>query len=269
MDALTPAEITDKADEVWYKKANGKISHTLISGILAGMYIAFWAFFSVTSISGLSGSVPFWIIKVIAWLSFSLGLILVMLAGAELFTWNTLLIVALLNKKITIWKTIKNLILIWSSNFIWALIVVGLLYFWWWHLLWNSVVGDTLVNIGIHKLEYWFFQAFVLGILCNILVCLWVWLAWSWRSTADKVLWIIFPITAFVAAWFEHSVANMFYLPFVYLLKISGFIWSWVNLDVVNLSQIFVHNLLPVTLWNLVWWAVFVGMAYWFLYNKK
>lgn len=269
MDALTPAEITAKAEEVGYKKATGKFSHTLISGILAGMYIAFGAVFSITSISGLAGHVPFGIIKVIAGLAFSLGLILVMVAGAELFTWNALLIISWLNKRISSLHMIKNLILIWCANFIGALIVVGLVYVWWWYLFGNGIIGETALNIGVHKLDYGFLQALSLGILCNILVCLGVWLAWSGRSTGDKILGIIFPITAFVAGGFEHSVANMFYLPFAYLLKISGFVGENINTAHLTLKYVFVNNLLPVTLGNIIGWAVFVGMAYWWLYSKK
>ena len=269
MDALTPAEITAKAEEVGYKKATGKFSHTLISGILAGMYIAFGAVFSITSISWLAGHVPFGIIKVIAGLAFSLGLILVMVAGAELFTWNALLIISWLNKRISSLHMIKNLILIWCANFIGALIVVGLVYVWWWYLFGNGIIGETALNIGVHKLDYGFLQALSLGILCNILVCLGVWLAWSWRSTGDKVLGIIFPITAFVAAGFEHVVANMFYLPFAYILKISGFVVENIDVAHLTLKYIFVNNLLPVTLGNIIGWAVFVGIVYWWLYGKK
>lgn len=269
MDALTPAEITAKAEEVGYKKATGKFSHTLVSGILAGMYIAFGAVFSITSISGLAWTVPFGIIKVIAGLAFSLGLILVMIAGAELFTGNALLVIAWLNKKISGLQMIKNLMLIWASNFIGALIVVGLVYVWWWYLFGNGSIGETALNIGVHKLDYGFLQALSLGILCNILVCLGVWLAWSGRSTGDKVLGIIFPITAFVAGGFEHSVANMFYLPFAYILKISGFVVENIDTAHLTLKYIFVNNLLPVTLGNIIGWAVFVGIAYWWLYTKK
>lgn len=269
MDALNPAEITSKADETGYKKANGKFTHTLISGILAGMYIAFGAVFSITTIAGLSWIVPFGIIKLLAWLAFSLGLILVMVAGAELFTWNALLVVTWLNKKITIGQFIKNLILIWGFNFIGALIVVGLVYIWWRYIFGNGIIWETILNIGVHKMDYWFMQAIALGILCNILVCLGVWLAWSGRSTGDKVLGIIFPITAFVAAGFEHVVANMFYLPMAYLLKITWFMVENIDATQLTLKNILLHNMLPVTIGNLIGGAVFVGMAYWSLYGRK
>ena len=269
MDCLSPAEITAKAEEVGYKKATGKFWGTAVSGILAGMYIAFGAVFSITSISWLAGTVPFGLMKVVAGLAFSLGLILVMVAGAELFTWNALLIIALIKRRITLRQSIKNLILIWLFNFIGALIVVALVYVGGRYLMGNGIIGQTALGLGVHKLEYGFMQAFSLGILCNILVCLGVWLAWSGRSTADKVLGIIFPITAFVAGGFEHSVANMFYLPFAYVLKHAGVVSDKLDLSGITLKHIFINNLLPVTLGNIVGWAIFVGMAYWWLYGKN
>lgn len=256
MELLSPAEITLKTADIWEKKAHGKVSATFVSWLLAWIYIALWAAFSATAISGMQW-LPFGIMKLVAWLAFSLWLILVMIAWAELFTGNALLIVALLKRKISLWAFLKNLFVVYVSNFLGSLIIVALLYFAQWHLLGWGIVWQTLVNIGIHKLEYGFLQAFSLGVLCNILVCLWVRLAYSGRTTADKVLGIIFPITAFVACGFEHSVANMMYLPFTYLLHH------------VSLSAIFVDNLLPVTLWNIVGGTLFVWMAYRFLYARN
>lgn len=269
MEALNPNEITAKAEDIWHKKANSKFNHTFLSWILAWMYIALWAVFSITSIAWLAPSVPFGIIKVISWLAFSLWLILVMVAGADLFTGNALLVIALFKKRISTYKLIKNLSIVYVSNFIWAMIIVWLTYWWWWHLWWDSIIAKTLYGMWIHKLEYSFGQAFFLGVLCNILVCLGVWLAYSGKSVTDKVIGIIFPITAFVAAWFEHSVANMFYLPFAYILKKIGFTMMNVDTSVLTMGNILLKNLLPVTLGNIVWWAVFVGIIYLYLYGRN
>ena len=119
------------------------------------------------------------------------------------------------------------------------------------------------------KLNYWFIQAICLWILCNILVWLWVRLAQSWRRNSDKILGIIFPISAFVAAWFEHSIANMFYLPYTYILKITNLIPESINAASITIKNIFVNNLLPVTIWNLIWWMIFVWTIYWLIYRKK
>ncbi len=260
--ALNPVEITQKASDIGYKKANSKLIITIIGSILAGMYISLWWMFSITSISWLSWIVPFGIIKFIAWFAFSLWLILVMIAGAELFTGNTMLSIALLDRRIKILWYFKNLSLVYIANFIWSLIIVGLLYFWWRHLFGDGIIWSTLYNIWTHKLEYSFLQALSLWILCNILVCLGVWLAYSGKTVADKIMGIIFPITAFVAGWFEHSIANMFYLPFTYIMQKTG-LWIESMNSIVTISNIFTKNLIPVTIGNIIWWAFFVWFMYW------
>lgn len=269
MTSLTPLEITDKASEVWQQKTNNKAWKTIISSILAWMFIAFWAVFSITSISWLNGVVPFGIIKLISWVTFSLWLILVMIAWAELFTWNSLLIISKLDKKITTRQMCKNRILVRLWNFVWAWIVIALTYFskrytFWWNTIW-----ETILNIWIQKVNYWFIQAICLWILCNILVCLWVRLARSWKRNSDKILWIIFPITAFVSAWFEHSIANMFYLPFAFILKNSQIVTQSMNTNVLTIKNILINNLLPVTIWNIIWWTIFVWLFYRIIYHKK
>lgn len=269
MVALTPAEITAKAEEVGIIKANSKFGKTFVSGILAGMYIAFGAVFSITSTAWLAESIPFGLIKFISGLTFSLWLILVMIAGAELFTGNALLAIAWIKRKITGLQFIKNLFTVYISNFVGALIVVWLVYTAGWHLWWDGATTSSILKIWIHKLHHTPLQAFSLGILCNILVCLWVWIAYSAKSVWDKVLWIIFPITAFVASGFEHSIANMFYLGMAYTLKVFGVTSPNIDTTVITLKNIFAHNLWYVTAWNIIGWAVFVGMAYWYIYGRK
>ncbi len=268
MSSLTPLEITQKASLIWEQKAKNKIWKTVLSSILAGMFIAFGAVFSITSISWLSWTIPFWITKLIAGVTFSLWLVLVMIAWAELFTGNSLLIISKLDKRISRLEMIKNLTIVRFWNFIWALIVVGLCYLAWRHLFGYPAITETISNIWIQKLNHWFIQAICLWILCNILVCLWVRLARSGKRNSDKILWIIFPITAFVAAGFEHSIANMFYLPFAYLLKIFNIIPETINTASITIKNIFINNLLPVTIGNLIWWIVFVGLMYWLIYKK-
>lgn len=268
MSMLSPAEITASAVILWEKKAHAKFWDTCVSGILAWMYIALWATFSITSISGLQHT-PFGLTKIVAWLTFSLGLILVMIAWAELFTGNALLVIARLKKKISRKSFVKNLTIVYLANFVWALGIVCLLYVAQWHVFGDSSIWYTLTNLVVHKLEYGFRQAFSLGILCNILVCLWVWLAYSGKSTVDKIAGIVFPVTAFVACGFEHSVANMFYLPFVYLLKAFWFVPLVWDLSSVTVYNIFVGNLLPVSIGNLVGWSLFVGVLYRYLYQRS
>ena len=268
MSSLTPQEITEKFSEIWIKKTENKFWKTVLLSILAGMFIALWAVFSITSISWLENT-PFWIKKLISGITFSLWLILVMIAWAELFTGNSLLIITKLDKKIPRKNVIKNLIIVRIWNFIWALIIICLCYFAWWHLNWSWSITETITSIWITKLNYWFIQAICLWTLCNILVCLWVRLAQSWKRNSDKILWIIFPITAFVAAWFEHSIANMFYLPYAYILKIANLITDSIDTTAITIKNIFINNLLPVTIWNLIWWMIFVWTIYRLIYRKK
>ncbi|PID34852.1 MAG: formate transporter FocA [candidate division SR1 bacterium] len=265
----TPKEVTKIAENVGKYKANNRLSKTVVSSILAGMFIAFGGVFTVNSITGLGGVIPFGITKLIYGLTFSLGLILVMVAGAELFTGNSLLIVAFLNKKIGGLKFLKNLLLVWIFNFVGVLIIVTMLVLGKWYLGADSDIATLSLNIGLHKLEYSFVQAFVLGILCNIFVCLAVRLSWTAKTVSGKILAIIFPITAFVGLGFEHSVANMYYLSFAWILKTLGLGANLHGIVTLTWSNIFVHNLLPVTLGNIVGGAIFVGLLYWFLYGRE
>ncbi len=265
----SPKEVTKIAEQVWVYKASNPFFRTVISSILAGMFIAFGWVFAINSITGLWWVIPFGITKLIYGLTFSLGLILIMVAGAELFTGNSLLIVSFLNKKIWWLKFLKNLSLVWIFNFVGALITVSLVVLAKWYLWANSEIATLSLKIGIHKLEYSFVQAFVLGILCNIFVCMAVRLSWAAKTVSGKILAIIFPITAFVWLGFEHSVANMYYLSFAWILKML-----WLGADLHGIatltwSNIFVYNLLPVTLGNIVGGAIFVGLLYWFLYGRE
>ena len=263
----TPAEITQLAEEIWHKKAYASFSSTLVSWILAGMYIALGWMFSVNTITG--STLSYGLTKLFAWLAFSLWLILVMIAGAELFTGNALLIIAYFNKKISHLRFLRNLILVRCANFIGAVVIVGLLYGAGWFHMASDGVATNILTLGVHKVGYGFVQAFCLGILCNILVCLGVWLAYAGKTAVDKIAGIIFPVTAFVACGFEHSVANMFYLPFAYLLKFVGAVPAGMDVSTLTLHNIFIGNFLPVTLGNFVGGALFVGALYWILHGKS
>jgi formate/nitrite transporter len=255
-EILNFAKITAYSTEIAVKKTSKTFPKILINGMLAGMFIGIGAMFSINSISGLELS--YGITKLIAGFTFSIGLILVMVAGADLFTGDALMITALLDRKLKLRMWGKHLLIIWGSNLIGSLLLIGLLWLAGWESFNNGNIAETLLNLGEKKLHYGWFQAVSLGILCNILVCLGVWLAWAGKRAADKILGIIFPVTAFVACGFEHSVANMFYLPYAYFLGLEA-----------SIGEIFLKNLLPVTIGNIIGGAVFVGLAYWIIYHKK
>jgi formate/nitrite transporter len=244
--------------------------------VLAGAFIALGALFSTTVVAGTSGAVPYGIVRLLAGLVFSLGLILVIVGGAELFTGNNLIVMAWANRKVSSGKLLGNWAVVYAGNFVGAFATAGLVFLSGQYTLGNGSVGAAALAIANTKVGFGFGQAVVLGILCNGLVCLAVWLSYSGRSTADKILAIVGPITAFVAAGFEHSIANMYFIPIALFIKAAApdSFWSAIGKtasDYPDLTwdRFLVGNLLPVTLGNIVGGAVLVGAVYWFVYLRK
>ncbi|MCL4110137.1 UNVERIFIED_CONTAM: hypothetical protein GTU68_016886 [Idotea baltica] len=224
-------------------------------GVLAGGFIGLGAMFFLLVAS--DASLSFSIQRILGGVVFSLGLILVVVAGAELFTGNNLMVMAWVSRKITVSRLLRNLVIVYFTNFIGA---AGLAFVVEasGHLSMNDgAVGDAAIRIAEGKLNLPFHEAFLKGVLCNVLVCLAVWLAMAGRSVVDKVAAIIFPITAFVAAGFEHSVANDYFIP---LAIFHGAELSW--------ADFWLKNLLPVTLGNLAGGAGMVGLIYWIIYRR-
>jgi formate/nitrite transporter len=249
-------------------------SKTFVLAVLAGAFIAFGSVFftTVTSASTMSYGVT----RLLGGLSFCLGLVLVIVGGAELFTGNNLIIMAWANKKVSTLQVLKNWCLVYLGNFVGALFFVVLMLISRQYLSASGMVGMNMLNIAKVKCELGFTQAIALGILCNILVCLAVWLCFSSRSVAGKIISILFPVTAFVSCGFEHSIANMYLVPKAIMLlyqqdtKILALIeQSGVNYDTVTWSNFFINNLFPVTLGNIIGGAVLVGLVYWFVYLRN
>lgn len=208
-------------------------------------------------------------------LVFCLGLILVVIGGAELFTGNNLIVMACADRKITIWQLLRNWSIVFCGNFAGALGVVLLIYL---SGHWKTDgLAVKAIMIANGKVNLPFSEALVRGILCNVLVCLAVWLCFAGRSVTDKILAILFPITAFVALGFEHSVANMYFIPAGLLLAddphtitaASQLIGQAINLDQLTLKGFLLNNLLPVTIGNMIGGGVFVAAVYWFIYLRR
>ena len=266
---LTPKEMALKAEEIAVSKAQLSLPKLLFLGILAGAYIALGAVFSAVAVTGMSGVWPYGITRIAAGVTFSLGLILVVVGGAELFTGNNLMIMALLHRKISFAALLRNWGMVYIGNFVGSLIVALLVIGGRMYTFSSGEVGKTMLTLAVNKTHYTFFQAVILGILCNILVCLAVWLSYSAKSTSGKILAIIFPITAFIAAGFEHSVANMYILPVGLLLKtFDPTFVTGLKLDVSTLTwgTFFLRNLLPVTIGNILGGSGFVGVLYYLIY---
>jgi formate transporter len=270
VDAYTPKEIAARIENSGISKSTGDPLRVFCLAILAGAFISLGAvFFTIVTYD--SSGVAAGLMRLIGGLAFCLGLILVVVAGAELFTGNNLIVMAYVDGKVTIKQLLHNWLIVYIGNFIGALGVVGLIYFSGHWNIDNGVVGAKVIAIANAKVNLTWMEAFTRGILCNILVCLAVWLCFAGRTVVDKVLAILFPITAFVAMGFEHSVANMYFIPAGLVAKQQPEFLSLIstmNVDKLTIMNFLFDNLLPVTLGNLVGGSVFVGLFYWFIYLR-
>ena len=272
-DSLQPREIAEKMEKVGVQKVNLNSFSAFILAITAGAFIALGGIYFTFATSQIIVTRPF--TQIIGGMVFSMGLILVVIAGAELFTGNHLAIMSLVSRKITASKLLRNWILVYAGNFLGSVATAAILYM---SKAWTNngyQFGIRAMMIASHKVSLGFVEAFFLGILCNSLVCLALWLAASGKKVSDKVLAIIFPISAFVAIGFEHSVANMYFLTFSLMIKddpmlLSAMKTAGITVDMSNIDYIGVlNNLVPVTLGNIVGGCLFVGLVYWLAYLRN
>ena len=253
-------------------KAGLDAATTFALAILAGAFIAIGAVFATTTTAG-SSDLPYGVGRLLGGITFSLGLILVVVAGAELFTGNNLIVMAWASRRVSTVRLLRNWAIVYAGNFVGAISTAGLLYVGKQYTFGKGAVGQQALAIASTKTSLGWLQALVLAALCNALVCLAVWLCYSARTTADRILAIIPPIAAFVAAGFEHSVANMYFIPFGLFVKSnSGFVASLPeppDLSSLTWGSFFADNLVPVTIGNIFGGAVMVGAIYWFVYLRR
>lgn len=286
IDALLPAEMAARAEYLGVRKAEMPFLKMFMLSVLAGAFISLGAIFATTigaggmPVTAADGTVafttglPYGVTRLLMGLVFSLGLILVVVGGAELFTGNNLIVMAWANGKVTGGALIRNWIIVYLGNFVGSIATVVLMFFTKQYTFGPNVVGITALKIGVAKVDLTFIQAMALGILCNALVCLAVWLTYSARSTVDKILAIIFPITAFVAAGFEHSIANMYFIPYALFIKTfdPNFVTTVgdkvAKLDLLTWQAFLVKNLIPVTIGNIIGGAVMVAGIYWAIFLR-
>lgn len=274
IDALLPADMARKAEYIGVSKSEAPILSMFSLAVLAGAFIAMGAIFATTVSAGTSGAWPYGVTRLLAGLVFCLGLILVIVGGAELFTGNNLIVMAWASGKVTTRAMLRNWVIVYAGNFVGSVGTAVLILLSKQYSFGGGAVGQTALSIANSKASLDFFQALVLGILCNALVCLAVWLTFSARSTMDKIAAIIFPITAFVAAGFEHSIANMYFVPIGLFIKaFDPTFTAATGLDLSNLTwgAFLINNLIPVTIGNIIGGTVFVAAIYWsiFLRGKK
>jgi formate/nitrite transporter len=274
-DALLPAQIARRAEELGVAKAGMDGMRLFVLAILAGAFIGLGAMAATTMWTGTAGVVPFGIARMLGGLVFSLGLILVVLGGAELFTGNNLMVMALAGRRISLAALLRAWGIVFLGNLVGAVGTALLVFLAGHHLLADGAVGKTAMAIGESKSSLPFVRAFFMGVLCNVLVCLAVWICYGARTTTDKLLAVLLPIAAFVAAGFEHSVANMYFIPNALMIQAwaGGEFWSLTGSGpqdhpALSLGGL-VANLIPVTAGNVVGGGVLVGLVYWFVYLRR
>ena len=286
IDALLPQEMATRAEYLGVRKAEMPFIKVFMLSVLAGAFISLGAIFATTvgaggmAVASADGTIafntglPYGLTRLLMGFVFSLGLILVVVGGAELFTGNNLIVMAWANGKVTGRSLLRNWAIVYLGNFVGSIGTVILMFFTRQYTFGANSVGITALKIGVAKVEFTFLQAIALGILCNALVCLAVWLTYSARSTLDKILAILFPITAFVAAGFEHSIANMYFIPYALFIKdfdpnfVSTVSDKVAHLDLLTWQAFLFSNLIPVTIGNIIGGAVLVAAIYWAIFLR-
>jgi len=273
-DCRTPATIADTLTRtVCRQKTRESILRLTVLGFFAGVYIGFGAQLATMVTHDLAGVIGVGVAKLISGAVFSVGLMLVVIAGAELFTGNNLILLSVLDRQVRIQKLLRNWGIVYFANLVGSLLLVLLMYE---SGLWKTngaLVGAKALLIANAKVNLTFLEAFTRGILCNWLVCLALWIAVSARAVVGKVFAILFPIMAFVASGFEHSVANMFFIPMGLVLKGQATVVSTAGLtgalSNLTIGKMIVRNLVPVTIGNIIGGAFFVATLYWIVYIRK
>jgi formate/nitrite transporter len=259
VDPFAPPDMARRAVAAGAAKGRLDALSLFTLAVLAGAFIALGA--QLATLTGVGTTLGFGPGRLLAGVAFSLGLILVVIAGAELFTGNMLLVIAWLSGAATTRAVVRNWIVVYAGNVVGALLTAALVAASGQWTLADGRVGEAVVATAYAKLGLAYLEAVVRGVLGNALVCLAVWLCYSARSNVDKVVSIVPPIAAFVAGGFEHSVANMYFVPVALLLPggtTAGLTWT----------AFVVHNLVPVTLGNMIGGVVFVGAVYWLVYLR-
>ena len=274
LQTLLPPEMALACETAGAGKARRDALTLLVLGVLAGAFIAFGANFMTVVLTG-AGDLPWGVARLLAGLVFSLGLILVIVSGAELFTGDALMVVAYAGRRITFAALLRAWALVYAGNIAGAVGTATLVFLAGQHGFAKGGIGQTALTIATAKTALPTIQLFVLAVLCNVLVCLAVWMSFGARSATDKVMVIVPPIAAFVAAGFEHSIANLYFLPYGLAIKTWAGPEFWAALgqtpaaySALTLTAA-IHNIAVATIGNLVGGSLMVGAIYWFVYLRN
>jgi len=287
-DAILPSAMAVRAEESGVRRASTDPLTVLVLSVLAGAFISFGAMFATTVSAGsilitaadgttaYSAALPYGVVRLLTGLVFSLGLILVIVGGAELFTGNNLIVMAWASGKVRTRDLLYNWAIAFTGNFAGAILTAGLMFFTTQYTFGGGSVGLVALTTANAKSSLPFVPALTLGIMCNALVCLAVWMCYSARTTVDRVFTIIFPIAAFVATGFEHCIANIYFIPMGLFIKAGApqSFWSSIgktaaDFPALTWNNFLLGNLLPVTIGNIIGGSVMVGAVYWFVYLRK
>ncbi len=274
IDTLLPPEMALACEAAGAAKAGRDALALIVLGLLAGAFIAFGAIFMTVVLTGTS-ALPWGVARLLAGLVFSLGLILVIVGGAELFTGDSLMIVACASRRITLSALLRAWSLVYVGNIGGAVGTAALVFLAGEHEFDGGAFGKTALAIAAAKTALPTIQLFFLAVLCNVLVCLAVWMSFGARSAADKVLVIVPPVAAFVAAGFEHSIANLYFLPYGLAIKAwaEPEFWAAIGQNAADYPKLTagyaLHNIVVATLGNLVGGSLMVGAIYWFVYLRR
>ncbi|WP_114765428.1 formate transporter FocA [Vibrio rhodolitus] len=273
-DSLLPPQMAERAAEIGLGKATKDPMKSLLLAISAGIHIGI-AFIFYTTVTTGASEMAWGMSRLIGGIAFSLGLILVVVTGGELFTSSVLTLVARASGKITWGMLFKNWCVVYVGNLIGALLLVGCMLVTKQYMFGHGEVGLNAMAISQHKLHHGFFQAVALGIMCNVLVCIAVWMTFSGRTLTDKIMVMILPVAMFVSAGFEHCIANMFQVPMAIGIKTfaPAEFWQMTGANIadyadLNVVDFILNNLIPVTLGNIIGGGLFVGMWYWLIYLR-
>lgn len=273
-DALLPSDMAQACEAAGATKAGRDMLALIILGLLAGAFIALGANFMTVVVTG-AGDLPWGVGRLLAGLVFSLGLILVIVGGAELFTGDSLMIVACASRRITLVALLRAWSLVYFGNIIGAVGTAALVFLAGQHGFSDGGVGKTALLVATTKASLATVPLFFLAVLCNVLVCLAVWMSFGARSITDKILVIVPPISAFVAAGFEHSIANLYFLPYALAIKAwaGSEFWNAIGQDATAYAGLTItsalHNIVVATVGNLVGGSLMVGAVYWFVYLRN
>ncbi|MPW36941.1 formate transporter FocA [Vibrio sp. B1Z05] len=274
-ESLLPPQMAERAAEVGESKVNKNQLKSFLLAVAAGMHIGI-AFVFYTVVTTGAAEMPYGMAKLMGGLAFSLGLILVVITGGELFTSSVLTLVAKASGRVT-WRALfKNWAVVYVGNFVGASLLIIIMMITKEYMSDGGLMGLNAMAISQHKLHHTFWQAVALGLMCNLLVCLAIWMTFSARSLTDKVVILILPVAMFVASGFEHSIANMFQVPMAIAIKTFAPAEFWqmtganiANYADLNVADFVVNNLIPVTIGNIIGGGLFVGIYFWMIYLKE